>query len=116
MCVAERTSVVTPAIEVRGLWKIFGAGAGRILGTPDAELGAAALRAETGCVAAVRDVAFTVWPGEGFVVMGLSGSGKSTLVRCLTRLIEPTAGEVLIEGRDVRAMSAAKLRDLRRHR
>ena len=41
----------------------------------------------------VTDVAFDVAPGEVFVVMGLSGSGKSTLVRCLTRLIEPTAGD-----------------------
>ena len=46
----------------------------------------------------VKDVSFDVAPGEVFVVMGLSGSGKSTLVRCLTRLIEPTAGDVVIDG------------------
>ncbi|GGL31611.1 quaternary amine ABC transporter ATP-binding protein [Planomonospora parontospora] len=104
------------AIEVRGLWKIFGPRADRVLGGPDAGLDPAALRERTGCVAAVRDVGFTVRPGEVFVVMGLSGSGKSTLVRCLTRLVEPTAGEISIAGEDVRAASPARLRDLRRHR
>ncbi|GLX06371.1 hypothetical protein Misp03_32980 [Microbispora sp. NBRC 16548] len=106
----------TAAIEVRGLWKIFGPKADRIIGSPDAELEPAQLRAKTGCTAAVRDVSFEVRPGEVFVVMGLSGSGKSTLVRCLTRLIEPTAGELRIDGQDVRAMSARQLRELRRHR
>jgi glycine betaine/proline transport system ATP-binding protein len=65
---------------------------------------------------AVRDVSFDVWPGEIFVVMGLSGSGKSTLIRCLTRLIEPTAGEVLLDGEDIRKADAKRLRELRRRR
>lgn len=65
---------------------------------------------------AVRDLSFEVAQGEKFVVMGLSGSGKSTLVRCLTRLIEPSAGTVSIHGEDVTAMSAAELRALRRER
>ncbi len=69
-----------------------------------------------GHVVAVRDVSFDVRRGETFVVMGLSGSGKSTLVRCLSRLTEPTAGAVAIEGRDVLTMSDAELRELRRHR
>ena len=76
----------------------------------------AELRARTGCTAAVRDVSFDVRKGEVFVVMGLSGSGKSTLVRCLTRLIEPTAGTIAIDGEDVRAMDKSRLRELRRHR
>ncbi len=69
---------------------------------------------KTGCVAAVKDITFEVRPGEVFVVMGLSGSGKSTLVRCLTRLIEPTAGTVTIDGNDMTSASQSKLRDLRR--
>lgn len=105
-----------PAIAVRQLWKIFGRRSHRIIGTERALLSRAELRAQTGCVVAVRNVSFDVQPGEIFVVMGLSGSGKSTLVRCLTRLIEPTAGEVRIDGEDVRAMSARRLRELRRHR
>ena len=104
-----------PLIAASGIWKIFGPKAERILGTPDAELARAELRAKTGCVAAVRDVSFDVWPGEVFVVMGLSGSGKSTLVRTLIRLIEPTAGAIRIGGQDVTAASAAELRELRRH-
>jgi glycine betaine/proline transport system ATP-binding protein len=61
-------------------------------------------------------VSFDVAPGEVFVVMGLSGSGKSTLVRCLTRLIEPTAGSIVFEGEDIRKADAARLRELRRHK
>jgi glycine betaine/proline transport system ATP-binding protein len=99
---------------VDGLWKIFGARADKIIGTPDAELPRAELKAKTGCVAGVKDVSFDVAPGEVFVVMGLSGSGKSTLVRCLTRLIEPTAGTVELDGIDVTKASDSQLRDLRR--
>jgi glycine betaine/proline transport system ATP-binding protein len=104
------------ALDVRGLWKIFGPAAGKVIGTPLAELSRAELKEQTGCVAAVRDISFTVAPNEVFVVMGLSGSGKSTLVRCLTRLIEPTAGTVLLDGDDIRAADAKRLRELRRHR
>ncbi len=103
------------ALNVRSLWKVFGPRADKIVGSPDADLSRSELLAKTGCTAAVRDVSFDVAPGEVFVVMGLSGSGKSTLVRCLTRLIEPTAGNVLIDGEDVVAMSESRLRELRRH-
>ncbi|MFC7217397.1 glycine betaine/L-proline ABC transporter ATP-binding protein [Streptomyces polyrhachis] len=105
-----------PVFSVRGLWKVFGPRAGRIPGGEYADLPPEELRARTGCTAAVRDVSFDVRRGEVFVVMGLSGSGKSTLVRCLTRLIEPTAGVVEIDGEDVRAMDRGRLRELRRHR
>ena len=103
------------ALSVRNLWKIFGKGADSIIGTPDAELSRAELKSKTGCVVGVKDVSFDVAPGEVFVVMGLSGSGKSTLVRCLTRLIEPTAGEVVIEGDDVTKANQSQLRELRRN-
>ncbi len=104
------------AISVKGLWKIFGPGEHRIIGTPLAELARDELRLATGSNVAVRDVSIDVRPGEVFVVMGLSGSGKSTLIRCLTRLIEPTAGEVLFDGEDIGKASQARLRELRRHR
>ncbi len=103
-----------PALTVRGLWKVFGPKADQIVGSSDADLPRPELLAKTGCTVAVKDVSFDVAPGEVFVVMGLSGSGKSTLVRCLTRLIEPTAGEVLIQGEDIQQMSSARLRDVRR--
>ena len=102
------------ALSVHELWKVFGPRADRIIGSSDADLPRPELLKKTGCVAAVKDVSFDVAPGEVFVVMGLSGSGKSTLVRCLTRLIEPTAGKVEINGEDVVTMSDAKLREMRR--
>ncbi len=104
-----------PLIRAEGIWKIFGKNADRVIGTADAELSRAELRTKTGCVAAVRNVSFEVWPGEVFVVMGLSGSGKSTLVRTLIRLIEPTAGRVEIDGHDVTQASRDELLQLRRH-
>ncbi|MEU9104054.1 glycine betaine/L-proline ABC transporter ATP-binding protein [Streptomyces xanthophaeus] len=115
---ASPASDDSPVFSVRGLWKVFGpkAAAAKVPGSAHAGLPAAELRERTGCTAAVRDVGFDVRKGEVFVVMGLSGSGKSTLVRCLTRLIEPTAGSLSIDGEDVLAMDAARLRSLRRHR
>ena len=95
---------------------MFGPRPRRIIGTPAADLPRVELQARTGNVVAVRDVDFDVAGGEVFVVMGLSGSGKSTLVRCLTRLIEPTAGTVRIGDVDVTAAGDDALLDLRRHR
>ena len=99
---------------MHSLWKIFGARRRqdhRYAGRRPLPRRA---KEKTGCVAGVKDVSFEVAPGEVFVVMGLSGSGKSTLVRCLTRLIEPTAGTVAIDGHDVTSASAKELRELRR--
>ncbi len=107
---------IRPTISVRGLWKVFGPAEHKMIGTPDAALSRSDLREKTGSTVAVRDVSFDVFPGEVFVVMGLSGSGKSTLVRCLTRLIEPTAGEILLDGDDIRKADQHTLRELRRHR
>jgi glycine betaine/proline transport system ATP-binding protein len=103
-----------PALKVEGLWKIFGAKADKIIGSGDQALTRKELQAKTGCVAAVKDISFEVQPGEVFVIMGLSGSGKSTLVRLLNRLIEPTAGSVVINGQEITSVPAGKLRDLRR--
>jgi len=105
-----------PLLQVRDLWKVFGTGADQVPGDPALRaLSRRELLDQRGCTAAVRDVGFDVAPGEVFVVMGLSGSGKSTLVRCLTRLVEPTAGQVLFQGEDVLQADAKRLRELRRH-
>ena len=107
----------TPVISVRNLWKVFGPKATSVPENSALKgLSATEVRESTGCTAAVRDVSFDVNKGEVFVVMGLSGSGKSTLVRCLTRLIEPTAGTLEFDGDDVRGMDTESLRTLRRHR
>jgi len=106
-----------PVIDVRNLWKVFGAKASEVPRSPElAGMSRKELKSSTGCVAAVCDLSFEVAPGEVFVVMGLSGSGKSTLVRCLTRLIEPTAGEIWFQGEDVVHASEKSLRELRRHK
>ena len=102
-------------LSVRGLWKVFGPKADSVPGdTSLAGLTTKDIRSRTGCNVAVRDVEFDVARGEVFVVMGLSGSGKSTLVRCLTRLIEPTAGSVVFQGTDIMECGDRSLRDLRR--
>jgi glycine betaine/proline transport system ATP-binding protein len=101
-------------VACRNVWKVYGPNAESIVGSPDASLSRQELMEKTGSVAAVRDVSFDVTAGEVFVVMGLSGSGKSTLVRCITRLIEPTAGQVLIDGEDVLKIGEERLREIRR--
>ncbi|NMD24151.1 MAG: ATP-binding cassette domain-containing protein, partial [Actinobacteria bacterium] len=103
-------------ISVRDLWKVYGPRAERIVGSPEADLPRGELQAKLGNVVAMREVSLDVAPGEVFVVMGLSGSGKSTLIRCITRLIEPTAGKVIIEGQDVTAATDDALLAVRRHK
>jgi glycine betaine/proline transport system ATP-binding protein len=104
-------------LSVRGLWKVFGSKAADVPGNAElTELPAKEIRQRTGCTVAVRDVSFDVARGEVFVVMGLSGSGKSTLVRCLTRLIEPTAGQVVFQGTNVMDANVRSLRELRRRK
>jgi glycine betaine/proline transport system ATP-binding protein len=71
---------------------------------------------QAGLIGAVRAADLEVREGEIFVIMGLSGSGKSTLVRLLSRLIDPTGGEILFEGRDLLALSKKEMIDIRRHR
>jgi glycine betaine/proline transport system ATP-binding protein len=102
-----------PKLVCRDVWKIFGGHPAEVLARvgPDPAALAAA-----GVVTAVRAVDLTVGEGEIFVIMGLSGSGKSTLVRCLSRLIEPTRGEILFDGQNLLAMSEAEMIGLRRHR
>ena len=90
-----------PAIELREVWKVFGAGDHlEAIQMAKAGVSRSEIQKKTQQTVAVRDVSFTIVPGETFVVMGLSGSGKSTLIRCLARLIEPSSGQVLLGGDD----------------
>ena len=103
-------------ISVRDLWKVFGPLPERVM-TPEYEgRSKADIQAELGCVVALQDVSFDVELGEIFVVMGLSGSGKSTLIRCLIRLIEPTAGEIWVDGEDVLKYNDKELTQFRRRK
>ncbi len=114
--VSERTGSDVD-FSVRNLWKVFGPNAHEVANDESlAGLSATEILQQKGCVTAVRDISFDVARGEVFVVMGLSGSGKSTLVRCLTRLIEPTAGQVLLEGQDITQFGPKELREVRRRR
>jgi len=98
----------------RNVWKLFGADAAGFLAKHDGHPDAAAL-AEAGLVGAVRQVDLEVREGEIFVIMGLSGSGKSTLVRLMSRLIEPSGGDVLFKGENLLKASQARMIEIRRH-
>ena len=109
-------SVGKTQIACHNLWKVFGPTPERVAAEITAQHTRAEILQTTGHVLAVRDVTFEVAQGEIFVVMGLSGSGKSTLLRCLSRLVEPTRGVVLVNGEAVTGMDERQLRQLRRHK
>ena len=103
-------------ISIRNLYKIFGP-------TPDVALeyvrkgmGKADLLEQQRHVLGLRDINVDIHDGEITVIMGLSGSGKSTLIRHLNRLIDPTAGEIRVDGEDIMSYSEEQLRKLRRER
>ncbi len=102
-------------VVVKNLFKIFGPDASRAFDLMDQGFGKEEIFAKTGLTVGVRDADFTVKSGEIFVVMGLSGSGKSTLVRMLNRLIEPTRGEVYLDGKNITKMNDKELNEVRRH-
>lgn len=101
-------------IALRGVTKIFGARSGAALDLLRGGATKDEVLAKTGCVVGLRDVSFDVAEGEILVVMGLSGSGKSTTLRCINRLIDPSAGSVTVDGVAVTGLSEKDLRDFRR--
>ncbi len=104
----------TAKLVVRNLTKVFGPDPDTALRLLDAGAAKTTIHAETGHTIGVNDASFAVREGEVFVVMGLSGSGKSTLVRLLNRLIEPSRGQVLVDGEDIAKLSPKALIELRR--
>ena len=101
-------------IEISNVWKIFGTQADAALRAIQEEgLGKAEVLETYNAVVGVADVSFDVKKGEIFCVMGLSGSGKSTLVRHFNRLLEPTAGKIVIHGTDVMGLDPQNLMDFR---
>ena len=103
------------ALSIRGLYKVFADDDGVGLDLARQGRGKDDIQEETGAVVGLRDINIEIERGELFVVMGLSGCGKSTLVRCINRLIEPSAGEVQLDGREITAMDDEELREVRRH-
>lgn len=104
-----------PVISIRNLYKIFGDDPESALEKVRAGMGKPELLEETGHVLGLNNINIDMPAGKTTVIMGLSGSGKSTLIRHLNRLIEPTAGEVIVKGEDVLQYDEAALRDLRRN-
>jgi len=103
-------------LEIRHLYKVFGPNPHGAISKLKSGATRDQILAENGQVVAVDNVSFSVGAGEMFVVMGLSGSGKSTLIRCINRLIEPSAGQILIDGEDLAAADAQSLRQARLHK
>ncbi|MFT4607035.1 MAG: glycine betaine/proline transport system ATP-binding protein [Gammaproteobacteria bacterium] len=106
-------------LSCRNLWKVYGACPGHYFDAPgsqaDVDKLADRMRSEAHIPAAI-DISFDVHVGEIFVIMGLSGSGKSTVVRCLSRLVEGSHGEVLLDGENLLAKTDKELIDIRRHK
>ncbi len=110
----EQQTTQKDLIKVEGLWKLYGGSLSLLQDPAQAPLSKQDALEQHGAVIALKDVSFSVDRAETFVVMGLSGSGKSTLVRCLIRLIEPTAGSVVIEDDNILDYSEAQLVQFRR--
>jgi glycine betaine/proline transport system ATP-binding protein len=103
-------------IKVRDVTKIFGKSSKKALQLIKEGKSKDQILKETGSTVGVNQASFEVKSGEIFVIMGLSGSGKSTLVRLLNRLIEPTIGQVEIDGKDIVEMTKEELREVRREK
>jgi glycine betaine/proline transport system ATP-binding protein len=101
-------------VSVKGLWKVYGPDETSDVPQKMAGLSKAEVQANSDSVLALQDVSFDVHDGETFVVMGLSGCGKSTLIRCINRLIQPSAGSVFVDGQDVMEYSTSELTEFRR--
>ncbi|WP_051710507.1 ATP-binding cassette domain-containing protein [Andreprevotia chitinilytica] len=105
-----------PRLEARHISKIYGIAAQRALQLLRSGADKATVQAETGCQVGLHDVSLAIAAGHTHVIMGLSGSGKSTLVRHFNRLIDPSDGDILLDGQNILSLDAAGLRDLRRRR
>ena len=101
-------------ISIENVYKIFGPDPQSVFDRVKAGASKSEILESTGHTIGIRDVSLEIGSGEIFVVMGLSGSGKSTLIRHINRLIEPTSGRILVDGKDVLQLDAEELRQLRR--
>ncbi len=104
-----------PVIKCDSVYKIFGAHAEQMMRSSKGVIDVEAFE-QAGCIFGVNNASFEVRRGEMLVVMGLSGSGKSTLLRCISRLTDPTSGNIYVDGKDLLAMSPKQLIELRRNK
>src|SRR5699024_1865654 len=104
----------TIKIKVRNLSKVFGSNPRRALEMRNQGMKRPEIFEKTGQTLGLSNINFDVYDGELLVIMGLSGSGKSTLIRCLNRLIEPTEGEITIDGTDITRLNDKELLEARR--
>lgn len=102
-------------LEVKNLTKIFGKKQKAALEMVKQGKSKTEILEKTGATVGVYDASFEIKEGEIFVIMGLSGSGKSTLVRMLNRLIDPSSGNIYLDGKDIAKMNVEDLRNIRRH-
>ena len=103
-------------IEVRNVFKIFGQREREVMALIREGKSKDEVLAKTGCAVGINNLSLTIDAGEVFVIMGLSGSGKSTLVRHLNRLIDPSSGEILVDGQNILEYDMPALRQFRRHK
>ncbi|HEO4536518.1 TPA: glycine betaine/L-proline ABC transporter ATP-binding protein [Streptococcus agalactiae] len=106
---------MTNILEVKNLTKIFGKKQKAALEMVKQGKSKTEILEKTGATVGVYDASFEIKEGEIFVIMGLSGSGKSTLVRMLNRLIDPSSGNIYLDGKDIAKMNVEDLRNIRRH-
>ncbi len=107
---------MTDKLVVQNLVKIYGSNPKKILQMMEQGKSKEDILKDTGRTIGVNNVSFTVKEGEVFVIMGLSGSGKSTILRCLNRLIEPSAGNIFIDGTDITELNEKELRRFRQEK
>lgn len=105
-----------PLIEISGLYKIFGRKPNSVIDRVKQGQSKDQILADTGHTVGLKDINLQINKGEIFVIMGLSGSGKSTMIRHFNRLIDPTMGQILVEGIDVMQLSSKELEEFRRHK
>ncbi|EOX3960065.1 glycine betaine/L-proline ABC transporter ATP-binding protein [Vibrio alginolyticus] len=108
--------MTSPLIEISGLYKIFGTRPNSVIERVKLGHSKEQVLAETGHTVGLKDINLQIQKGEIFVIMGLSGSGKSTMIRHFNRLIDPTMGQILVEGVDVMQLSNKELEQFRRHK
>ena len=107
--------MINTCISCKSVYKIFGDNAPKLFKESNGIVDPNYFQSE-GCIVGVNNASFEVDNGEILVIMGLSGSGKSTLLRCISRLTEPTAGQIILDGHDMLSLSPKELIEIRREK